>query len=46
MMKRTSTILLLILPVFLASCEFMSFEEYEIPPYDGAFTWTKVTGNA
>lgn len=46
MMKRTTTFLVIILPVFLASCEFISFQEYEIPPYDGAFSWTKVTGNA
>jgi len=46
MMKRITTFLLIILPAFLASCEFISFEEYEIPPYDGDFTWTKVTGDA
>lgn len=45
-MKRTTTFLVIILPVFLASCEFISFQEYEIPPYDGAFTWTRVTGEA
>lgn len=45
-MKRITTFLLIILPAFLASCEFISFEEYEIPPYDGDFTWTKVTGDA
>ncbi|MFA6127909.1 MAG: hypothetical protein WC699_11430 [Bacteroidales bacterium] len=34
------------LATLLAGCETISFQEYEIPPYDGAFTWTQVTANA
>ncbi|MFH0759902.1 MAG: hypothetical protein V2A67_00190 [Bacteroidota bacterium] len=30
----------------LAGCEFMPFDEYEIPPYDGDFNWTQVTADA
>lgn len=32
--------------VFLASCEFMSYEEYEFEPYDGAISWTKLVKHA
>ena len=46
MIKRGSKIIMFVLTVFLAGCEFISFEEYEIPPYDGDFTWTQVTDNA
>ncbi|HBB93089.1 MAG TPA: hypothetical protein DC042_15590 [Bacteroidales bacterium] len=45
-MKRFIPIVSIALAGLLAGCEFQSFEDYEIPPYDGDFTWTKVTGNA
>jgi len=32
--------------VILSGCEFIPFSEYNIPPYDGDFTWTKVTAHA
>lgn len=34
------------LAITLASCELISFEDWEIPPYDGDFSWTKVTAHA
>jgi hypothetical protein len=32
--------------ILLASCEPISFREYEMEPYSGAFTWERVTAKA
>jgi hypothetical protein len=45
-MKKQILILAVPLTFGLAGCEFQSFKDYEIPPYDGDFTWTRVTANA
>lgn len=42
---------LIILPgamvlLLLTACEFESYRDYRNPPYQGAFTWTEVTGKA
>jgi len=46
MLKKILFPLLVIPLILLSGCETISFEEYEIPPYDGAFTWTKITDHA
>lgn len=32
--------------LLLSGCEFQTYKEYRTPPYDGAFTWTRVTREA
>ncbi len=46
MVRNSAGILLLAFTLITSGCEFISFEEYEIPPYDGDFTWTRVTDHA
>jgi hypothetical protein len=46
MLKKTAITLIFALMLILTGCEFVSFDEYKIPTYDGAFTWTQVTKNA
>jgi hypothetical protein len=46
MIRKNAGALLLALTLITSGCEFISFEEYEIPPYDGEFSWTRVTENA
>jgi len=35
-----------LLALMLSACEFQSYRDYRTPPYDGAFTWTRVTKDA
>jgi hypothetical protein len=44
--KFSLPVLGVLLTLFLISCEFQSFEEYEPKPYDGAYQWERETKNA
>jgi len=45
MNRRIYLLAVLLLPAFYA-CEFESYQDYKVPAYQGAFTWTKVTEHA
>ncbi len=46
MMNKLKTILVGFTALLLAGCEFMSYDEYELPVYDGVYNWVEVTKNA
>jgi len=43
---KSGWLYLLLVPLSLGSCEFQSYEEYGIKPYDGVLTFTEVTKKA
>lgn len=45
-MKRFVFEWILVLFILLPGCELMTYEEFELPPYDGDFIWTQVTPEA
>ncbi|MBN1133057.1 MAG: hypothetical protein JXR52_13050 [Bacteroidales bacterium] len=45
-MRYYKTLLPFLFLILLTGCEFESYEAYELPLYDGAFTWVKVTSGA
>ncbi|MFO7669657.1 MAG: hypothetical protein R6W31_08375 [Bacteroidales bacterium] len=45
-MKRISSLLLIATVLFLTSCDPMSYSEWGMEPYTGAFTWKEVTKKA
>jgi hypothetical protein len=42
-MKRFFSNLIFLLLILLPGCELMTYDEFELPPYDGNLTWTQVT---
>lgn len=46
MQTRKNWKILLVLPFFLGACDFQSYDDYQLPEYDGRFQWEEITSHA